>query len=72
MMLFYFFQQEIDALILSLSLNLIYVKEVISCSEIKDKSKAKLEILALWGFFFLLHFNLNFVKLLDDLQWKHS
>lgn len=67
-MLFYFFQQEIDVLSLSLLLNLIYVKEVISCSEIKDKSMKSLP----FGFFFFLHFNLNFVKLLDDLQWKHS
>lgn len=51
MMMFYFFQQEIDALSLSLLLNLIYAREVILCSEVKDKRKAKLETFALWGFF---------------------
>lgn len=37
----------------SILLNLIYVKEVILCSETKEKGKSevKLEILALWVFF---------------------
>lgn len=42
-------------------------QKVISWYKIKDKSKANLEILALWSFFLPLY-NLSFVKLVDDLQ----